>query len=67
MTDYHDLMGERVKVIDKDGEVFIGPIISYEVGLEDDLDYDSIGIQTGEGYYIGVPIPDIVSCEVLKD
>lgn len=37
MTDYHELMGERVKVMDKDG------------------------------YYESVPIPDIVSCEVLDN
>ncbi|WP_375103778.1 hypothetical protein ACDZ28_32730 [Paenibacillus sp. RS8] len=67
MIDYHDLMGERVKVIDKDGDVFIGPIISYEVGIMEDLDYDSIGIKTGDGYCESVPIPDIVSCEVLED
>ncbi|MNW14285.1 hypothetical protein D3C71_2124630 [compost metagenome] len=54
-------------MIDKDGDVFIGPIISYEVGIMEDLDYDSICIKTGEDYSEAVPIPDIVSCEVLED
>ncbi|MBT2287984.1 hypothetical protein J7E73_02335 [Paenibacillus albidus] len=67
MIDYHDLMGEQVKVTVKDGGVFIGPIISYEVGVMEDLDYDSIGVQTGGGSYESIPIPDIVSCEVLED
>ncbi|CQR51471.1 hypothetical protein [Paenibacillus riograndensis] len=67
MMDYHDLIGERVKVVDKDGDVYIGPLITYEVGLDSDEDFDSIGIKTGEGYYESVPIPDIVSCEVLED
>jgi len=67
LIDYHDLIGDRVKVVDKDGEIFVGPIIGYEVGIMEDLDYDSIDIQVGEGYCIGVPIPDIVSCEVLED
>lgn len=68
MIDYHDHIGDKVKVVDKEGDVFEGTIISYDVGLEDDLDYDSIGIQpTGEtGYYIGVPIPDIVDFKVLE-
>ena len=46
-----------------------GTIISYDVGLEDDLDYDSIGIKlTGtDGYCIVVPIPDIVEFKVLDD
>lgn len=64
--DYHDLIGEHVKIVDKDGDVFVGPIISYEVGTMEDLDYDSIGVQIGEDHYIGIPIPDIVSCEILE-
>ncbi|MNO23030.1 hypothetical protein D3C76_275910 [compost metagenome] len=67
MTDYHEHIGDRVKVVDTEGEVFIGTIIGYDVGIMEDLDYDSIDIQTGEGFCISVPIPDIVSCEVLKD
>ncbi len=69
MIDYHDYIGDKVRIVDKDGEVFEGTIMSYDVGLEEDLDYDSIGIQpTGETrYYIGIPIPDIVSCEVMQD
>lgn len=67
MIDYHDLVGERVKVTDKDGNVFVGPIIDYIVGLDADRDYDSIGVQTQKGMSIDIPIPDIVSCEVLED
>lgn len=69
MIDYHDYIGDRVRIVDKHGETFEGVIISYEIGLEEDLDYDSIGIKpTGaEGYYIGIPIPDIEIFEVLKD
>lgn len=61
-------MGQRVKVIDKDGDIIQGKAISYDVGLLDDLSYDSIGIeQEGKGYYISVPIPDIESIKVLPD
>jgi hypothetical protein len=69
LIDYHDYIGDRVRVVDKDGKKTEGIIMSYDVGLEDDLDYDSIGIQpTGTtGHYIGIPIPDIVTFEVLKD
>lgn len=71
MIDYHDHMGERLKITDKDGNVYIGELISYEVGIMEDLDYDTIGIQTDQGkalgYYTGIPIPDIVSCEILED
>ena len=69
MIDYHDYIGDKVRIVDKDGEIFEGVIISYEVGLEEDLDYDSIGIKpTGtEGYYISIPIPDIEKFEVLED
>lgn len=66
MKDYHDYVGERVEIIDKDGEAFIGPVISYEVGLDVELDYDSLGVQVGEGYYIGVPIPDIQTIKILE-
>ena len=65
--DYHDLIGERVRVTDKDGDVYEGELTTYEVGLMDNMDYDSIGIQTGEGYEEMIPIPDIVNCEILND
>ncbi|MBN6890074.1 hypothetical protein ACUXCC_005600 [Cytobacillus horneckiae] len=64
--DYHDFVGDKVKVIDKDQDEFVGVIISYEVGLEEDLDHDSIGIQVGKGYCISIPIPDIRTFEVLE-
>lgn len=69
MIDYHDYIGDEVRIVDIDGKIYEGLIMSYDVGLEEDLDYDSIGIQPAgtEGYYISIPIPDIVSIEVLKE
>lgn len=68
MIDYHDYLGDKVRIIDKDGQTTEGIAISYSVGLDDDLDYDSIGIQqVGKGFIIDIPIPDIVKIEVLGD
>ena len=69
MIDYHNHIGDKVRIVAKDGEVLEGEIISYEVGLEEDLAYDSIGIRptNTEGYYVGIHIPDIVKFEVLRD
>lgn len=67
MIDYHDFIGEKVKITDKDGDVIEGIAISYEVGEMEDKDYDSLGIQqVGKGYIIDVPIPDIKQFEVLE-
>jgi len=69
MVDYYKYIGHKVRVIDKDGEVYEGIMLTYEYGYEEDpeVDYDSIGIKpTGtQGYYIGIPIPDIEKFEVL--
>ncbi len=68
MIDFHDYLGSKVKITDKDGLVVEGLAISYDVGLEDDLDYDSIGVEPiGKDYIIVFPIPDIVSVEVMKE
>ena len=71
MIDYHELMGSKVKITDKDGREIVGRLISYEVGAMEDLDYDSVGIETDEGerlgYYEAIPIPDIASCEVIEE
>lgn len=45
VIDYHNYIGKVVRILDKDGEIFEGTIMSYDVGLEEDLDYDSIKIQ----------------------
>lgn len=69
MIYYPDYMGYQVKVTDKNGVVTEGVLISYDHGYDEqpEVDYDSIGIQrTGaKGYYIGIPIPDIIKFEVL--
>lgn len=66
MIDYHDYVGEDVKITDKDGKVIEGRIIGYEVGIMEDKEYDSLDIaKIGEGYCISVPIPEIEHFEVL--
>ena len=66
MIDYHSYLGDKVRIIDKDGDVVEGRAVSYEVGEMVDKDYDSIGIeQIDQDYIIEIPIPDIVECEVI--
>lgn len=71
MIYYPDYMGRKVKVVDKDGAIFEGALISYGHGYDEEpeVDYDSIGIKpTGtEGYCISIPIPDIKEFEILED
>lgn len=68
MIDYHDYMGDKLKVIDKDGDIIEGRLISYEVGIMEDKDYDSIGLeQEGKGYIIDIPIPHIKEFEVIEE
>ena len=71
MIYYPDFMGYMVKVVYDKTKILTGTLISYEHGGDDDppRDYDSIGIKpTGTtGYYTGIPIPDIVSIEVLEE
>lgn len=66
MIDYHDYIGDKVEILDKDGDTIKGIAISYHVGIDEDKDYDSLGIQQeGKGYIISVPLPDIVSIKAL--
>lgn len=66
MIDYHDYIGCKVRIIDKDGDIIEGLLISYEVGEMEDKDFDSIGVeQGGKEYIIDIPIPDIEKSEVL--
>lgn len=66
MIDYHSYLGDKVRIIDKDGDVVEGRAVSYEVGEMVDKNYDSIGIeQIDQDYIIEIPIPDIVECEVI--
>jgi hypothetical protein len=71
MIDFYKMLGSKVKITDRYGKVTVGRLISYEVGAMEDIDYDTVGIQTEEGeqsgYYEGVPVPDIASCEVIED
>lgn len=68
MIDYHDYMGDKVRVIDKDGDVIEGRLVSYEVGVMEDKDYDSIGLdQEDKGYIIDIPIPDIKEFKVIEE
>lgn len=67
MIDYHDYIGEDVKIINKDGKVIEGRVIGYEVGIMEDKEYDSLNIaKIGEGYCISVEIPEIENLEVLQ-
>lgn len=66
MIDYHDYIGKKIKIKDKDGDITEGLLISYEVGEMEDKDFDSIGIeQVGKGYIIDIPIPDIKEFKVI--
>lgn len=69
MIYYPDFMGYTVKVVYDKTKVLTGTLISYDHGGDDEppRDYDSIGIKPTEtqGYYISIPIPDIVEFEVI--
>ena len=66
MIDYHEYIGDRVRVTDKDGDTFEGVIVSYEVGIVEDKDSDSIGIhQEKQNMAIEIPVLDIVSIEII--
>ena len=67
MIDYHDYIGKHVWIRQKDGKEIEGEIIGYEVGIVEDKDYDSIDVSPKEGYYIGIPIPDIKEFKVIEE
>lgn len=48
-----------------DGEIFEGEAISYDVGIMEDRDYDSIGLDQGS-HVAMIDEPDIKSIEVIE-
>lgn len=66
MIDYHDYIGDKVKITDKEKKTIEGKLIGYEVGIMQDEDFDSIDIQQDGGCCISVPIPEIKHFEVLQ-
>lgn len=66
MIDYHDYVGDRVKVIDRDDKIIEGVIIGYDVGIDRGEEYDAIDIKKDNGICIAQPISDIKYFEVLK-
>lgn len=68
MTDYHDYIGKKIRITTSDKKQIDGIAISYSVGMEEDKDYDSLGIQQiGKGYITSVPIPDIAGIKVIEN
>ena len=64
MIDYHNYVGEYVKIKQKNGKEIEGKVIGYEVGIVEDKDYDSIDVSPKKGYAIGIPILDIEEIKV---
>ncbi|OON98789.1 MAG: hypothetical protein ATN35_03615 [Epulopiscium sp. Nele67-Bin004] len=68
MIDYHDYLGDKVKIVDIEGDIFIGEAMSYDVWIDIDKEYDEIGIYYPERrVIIVIPVNEIVSIERLED
>lgn len=67
MIDYHDYMGYKVRIVTKDKNVTEGILVSYGVGVVEDIECDYLGIsQIDKEYCICVDIPDIENFSVLE-
>ncbi|MEK4512869.1 LSM domain protein [Paenibacillus sp. FSL K6-2524] len=57
-------MHKRLRILTKQGEMFEGEAITYDVGIMEDRDYDSIGLDQGT-HIAMIDEPDIKSIEVI--
>ncbi|MGM1047609.1 MULTISPECIES: hypothetical protein [Paenibacillus] len=57
-------MHKRLRIVTKEGETVEGVAISYDVGIMEDRDYDSIGLDQGSHIEM-IDEPDIKSIEVI--
>ncbi|WP_019636133.1 hypothetical protein [Paenibacillus fonticola] len=65
MEDLTSYMHKRLRIETVEGEIFEGEAISYEVGVMEDRDYDSIGLDQGS-HVAMIDEPDIKSIEVIE-
>lgn len=57
-------MGKQLRIETKQGEIFEGEAISYDVGIMENRDYDSIGLDQGD-HIAMIDEPDIKKIEVI--
>ncbi len=65
LEDLTSYMHKRLRIETVEGEIFEGEAISYEVGVMEDRDYDSIGLDQGS-HVAMIDEPDIKSIEVIE-
>ncbi|MEK4513664.1 hypothetical protein [Paenibacillus sp. FSL K6-2524] len=58
-------MHKRLRILTKQGEMFEGEAITYDVGIMEDRDYDSIGLDQGT-HIAMIDEPDIKGIEVIN-
>lgn len=66
MDDLTSYMHKKVRIKTKDGREIEGYAVSYDVGIEEGKDYDSIGIDC-ETYIESVGENEIKSIEVVSE